>query len=152
MSTAVLEKSIADFVRPVPQVTTSASIEAAVDALKSSPDGFVNVVDANRTFQQHITMNDLIRVAPGSLKPPANALELAGGSERQVAVRQDAKLWQLLKIMNGENALKKIFDNIPVLDEKEQACRHNSAQRLTALFRIPGRPFLKPAAQVLHGS
>ena len=110
----VLESGIAPFVvRDVPQVENTASLDATLASFRATPSGSVLVVDSGtRALSGIITGSDLTKL--GQKNQVQNAEELA--THEIVAIRDSAQLWQLLKIMNGENALRRPLNSLPVVD------------------------------------
>lgn len=115
----VLQSGISKFVAAdVATVDLDAPVQAAVDALKNSRYGAVYAVTEGRKLAGVITACDMIKFSATD-KPPQKARDLAT-TTKVVGIRQDAELWQLLKIMNGENSINKRFDRIPVVNERKE--------------------------------
>jgi len=110
-----LESGIAPFVmRDVPKIENTASIDVAVASLNATPSGSVLVVDSGtHALSGIITDSDLTKLRQG--KTPEKAEDLATLVD-VVAIRESAQLWQLLKMMNGENALHRSLNSLPVVD------------------------------------
>jgi len=110
-----LQTGIAPFVtREVPTVENGSTLETTLASFKAAPSGSVLVVDAGtHALSGIITGSDLTKL--GRSNQPQTAEDLA--TQEVVAVRENAQLWQLLKIMNGENALHRLLDSVPVVDE-----------------------------------
>lgn len=114
ISDKVLESSIAPFVvRDVPKVENTSSVDTVIASLKATPTGSVLVVDSGtQELSGIVTRTDLAKLRAS--QPPKNADDLA--TKEVIAIKNDAQLWQLLKIMNGENALQKSLSSLPVVD------------------------------------
>ncbi|MBI2510649.1 MAG: CBS domain-containing protein [Opitutae bacterium] len=111
----VLQSGIAKFISAdVPTVNIDAPVQEAVDALKNSPYGAVYAVSADRKLAGVITSCDMIKLGTSDATRPKKVSELAT-TTKIVGIRDDAELWQLLKIMNGENSINKRLDRIPVV-------------------------------------
>lgn len=109
-----LESGIAPFVMgDVPRIQATDSIDTALASFKATSSGSVLVVDpATQKLSGIITGSDLVKLH-GS-QSPEKAEDLA--TKRVIAIRDDAQLWQLLKIMNGENTLRRPLNSLPVVD------------------------------------
>lgn len=57
---------------------------------------------------------------PRSLQAENKTAASIATKENIVAVRNDAELWQLLKIINGENRQKRVFQVLPVVDSNRK--------------------------------
>ena len=112
----MLESGITQFVvRDVVKVDNTASVDVALEKFKATPYGAVLVTDsATQALSGIITGTDLTKLRQST--SPQTAGDLA--STEVVAIRQDAQMWQLLKIMNGENALRRQLDSLPVVDNE----------------------------------
>jgi hypothetical protein len=62
-----------------------------------------------------------------------------------VAIANGAQLWQMLKIMNGENKSRKLVDTLPVVDKetkiplgviRRETLRESLPQKLAAMQRF----------------
>jgi CBS domain-containing protein len=130
----VLGSGISSFIeRDVPRIENTASSEAALDRLESAPSGSVLVIDSGTNLLSGIiTESDLSKARRNN---PQTAGDLA--TKQIVAIRDDAQLWQLLKIMNGENALGRRLDSLPVVDAQGNAVgvvkREKLMQRLSGM-------------------
>lgn len=109
-----LQSGIAPFVdRKVPSIESTSSIETTITSFRAAPSGSVLLYDSGtRALSGIITGSDFTKLRQDN--PPAKAEDLA--TTEVVAIRDTAQLWQLLKIMNGENALNRPLDSLPVVD------------------------------------
>ena len=116
---ALLRDDIKGYIQKnVPTVRESATVGEALEIFKkNSARALYTVKDDNGALSGVITPCDLAKL--DQAEKPKTALELAT-TDKIIGVRQDAELWQLLKIMNGDNVIKKHFDQLPVLNEKNQ--------------------------------
>lgn len=112
----VWQSGIAPFVtRDVPTVENTSPVETTLASFRATPSGSVLVVDSGtHALSGIITGSDLTKLGQSN-QPPRKAEDLA--TQEVVAIRESAQLWQLLKIMNGENALHRLLNNVPVVDE-----------------------------------
>lgn len=110
-----LESGIAPFVmRNVPKIENTSSIDVAVASYNATPSGSVLIVDSGtHMLSGIITGSDLTKLRQS--KSPEKAEDLAT-MVGVVAIKENAQLWQLLKIMNGENALHRPLNSLPVVD------------------------------------
>ena len=112
---ALLGSNIKNYIQQhVPTIAESATIDEAVDALKNSPLHVLYTVKEDGALSGVITSCDLAKL--NNPQKPTKALDLAT-TTNVIGVKQTAELWQLLKIMNGENAARKNFEQLPVLDK-----------------------------------
>jgi len=116
----IYQAGITDFLTKVPTIAETADKDAAVDLLSSSPQGVILVVDSptSKKVTGIITKSDLARL--NRKPPPVTAKDLAT-FEGVVGIRSDAKLWQLLRIINGDNKRNVILNQVPVVDNDGQA-------------------------------
>lgn len=111
---ALLRSDIQGFVQKgTPTILDTGSVEEAISVFKSNSARAVYVLKADGSLAGVITSTDLTKL--NQEKKPATALQLAT-SDKVIGIRQDAELWQLLKIMNGDNAARRSFEQLPVLD------------------------------------
>jgi CBS domain-containing protein len=58
-----------------------------------------------------------------------------------VGVKVDAMLWQLLRLINGDNSTRRPFDRVPVLDDRKNIVGLISRDRLNEqMLRIESSP------------
>jgi predicted transcriptional regulator len=109
----ILESEITPYVTTgVPTVQTDSSIDDTIDKMASSEFGIVFLVNStDGKLLGTITYEDLTKLKDNRAR---NASELA--TRKVVAIRKNAQLWQLLKIINGENSLCEQLDSLPVVD------------------------------------
>lgn len=113
----LLESSIGSYISTnVPTVQEGASAAEAT-RLMDNPYGVVFVTDGENRLKGLITRNDLTKL--GQVTPPRTASDL-GTMQKVVAISSGAQLWQLLKIMNGENKASKTLDVLPVVDSEKK--------------------------------
>jgi CBS-domain-containing membrane protein len=106
----------------VPVLEEGAPLQEAIAAVGRSPSRTVLLKRPNsRELAGIITSCDLSKIERLS---PA---ELAQKTARDLAttsgvlgIRCDAMLWQLLRLINGDNTYKRPFDQVPVLDNDKQ--------------------------------
>lgn len=106
----------------VPVLDESASLPEALAALGRSPTRTVLLKKPNsRQLAGIITNSDLSKLGKiGAADiPTCQAKDLATTSG-MVGVHYDAMLWQLLRVINGDNTLKKPFDQVPIVDNEKQ--------------------------------
>lgn len=112
-----LEKAFSSGIAPfvtydVPRVPKTSNIKDTVASIKAAPSGSVLVVDAStQALSGIVTENDLAKLAGGNVN---SAEDLA--TTEVIAIRENAQLWQMLKIINGENMLNRPLDYLPVVD------------------------------------
>jgi len=97
-----------------------------------SVDESVSVKQACPTYQQsRAQKRDMYVTSKGVLKGCITEINLTRAilnkqetkpvlviaETKLVAIKQDAELWQLLKILNGDNQQRKLLDDIPVVRE-----------------------------------
>ena len=88
-------------------------IKVVAEKFRNTPHRTVLVADPTTDkLAGLITSKDLTKLAE---KSSGVAKDIAS-SGNVVAIRNDAQVWQLLKIMNGENALGRPLDTLPVVD------------------------------------
>jgi predicted transcriptional regulator len=110
----LLQSGIAPFVQWELPVPTTAPANTALSSLQVAPSGSLMVVNpTNQQLSGIITSSDVPRAYLNN-NLPETAVDLA--TRRVVAIKDNAQLWQLLKIMNGENDLHRPLDVIPVVD------------------------------------
>jgi len=115
-----LQSGIKSYVQAsVPMIGVDATTQEAVDALKASGYGTVYTVTPEKKLAGVITFCDLEKLSTTDALRPKSAKDLSTDT-RVVAIRENAELWQLLKIMNGENAANKRFERIPVVDSDKR--------------------------------
>jgi CBS domain-containing protein len=116
---ALLREDIKGYVQKnVPTVRESATVDEALEIFKkNSARALYTVKDKGGALSGVITPCDLAKL--NQAEKPKTALDLAT-TDKIIGVRPDAELWQLLKIMNGDNVIKKHFDQLPVLNEDNQ--------------------------------
>ena len=118
-----LQQGIRDFIdRKAPTIKTSASITDLQKAFADPHDaqmGSVYAVDDNGLLSGKITLGAVNTLNTPGAKRPATAGEMAS-KDGLVAVNVDAELWQLLRIMNGENSTNKKLDQIPIVDSSKK--------------------------------
>ena len=106
----------------VPILEEDAPLNEALAALGRSAGRTVLLKKPNsRQLAGIITNADLSkleRLSPDDMKSKT-AKDLATTSG-VVGVRHDAMLWQLLRLINGENTFKRPFNQVPVLDADKQ--------------------------------
>jgi CBS domain-containing protein len=110
-----LQTSIAGLIqKDVPTVAADASVQDAIAQLKSTPYQTVYTVSdvAKKTLAGVITFHELDKLLTSK---PETARDIAKQG-KMIAIRDNAEVWQLLKIMNGENSLNTKFDRLPVVD------------------------------------
>lgn len=111
--TELLESGISSYLSvDVPTVDEAVSAPEAAKKVEN-PYGVVLVTGPNRSLKGIITRSNLIKLT--DTPPPTTALELAT-TDKVVAIAQEAQLWQLLKIINGENKAGKPLEVLPVVD------------------------------------
>lgn len=93
-------------------------LQTALEALRKSPGRLLYTTTEAGALSGVISQMDLVRLT-GEGDRPQTAAALAT-KEKVVGVRRNAELWQLLKILNGENAQKKSFDQLPILDSENK--------------------------------
>ncbi len=101
----------------VPTVSETAPIDNALDSFKTSGARVLYTVDKDGVLTGVITPSDITKLNQDPR--PQTARDLAT-TEKIIGIKKDAELWQLIRIMNGENAIDKKFDQVPVLDEKNR--------------------------------
>ena len=107
-----MEIPIDRFITPPVLVAASESVGRTTDMLKSSPSHTVIVTrDDSLHLVGIITSMDLMKLR----NSPKTALDIATTSDT-IAIREDAQLWQLLKMINGDNSQKRYLDVVPVVD------------------------------------
>jgi CBS domain-containing protein len=112
-----LDKAFSSGIAPfvtydVQKVPKTLSIKDTVDSVKTAPTGSVLVVDAGtQALSGIVTENDLSKLMGGNVN---SAADLA--TKEVVAIKDNAQLWQMLKIINGDNILKRPLDYLPVVD------------------------------------
>jgi CBS domain-containing protein len=115
---ALLREDIKSYVQKnVPSVRESAPVDEALNIFKKSSARALYTVKDDGALSGVITPCDLAKL--NQAERPKTALDLAT-TEKIIGVKQDAELWQLLKIMNGDNVIKKHFDQLPVLNKDNQ--------------------------------
>ena len=134
VSDTLLKSGIGRFViENVPQVENTASVKVAADTYHPYPSGSMFVVDSGtRALSGVITGDDFANLYRRGAQPQ-NAEDLAP-KEVIVAIRRDAKLWQPLKIMNGENKLGRWLDRLPVVDAQGKPVGIVTRDRLTRVL------------------
>ena len=107
-----LESGIAPFVmRNVPNIENTSTVDVAVANYNATPSGSVLIVDSGtHMLSGIITGSDLTKLRHS--KTAEDLATMVG----VVAIKENAQLWQLLKIMNGENALNRPLNSLPVVD------------------------------------
>jgi predicted transcriptional regulator len=112
-----LEKAFSSGIAPfvtydVSRVPKTFNIQDTVASVKSAPSGSVLVIDAGtQALSGIVTENDLAKLVGGNIN---SAEDLA--TKEVVAIRENAQLWQMLKIINGENILNRPLEYLPVVD------------------------------------
>lgn len=113
-----LESSILRYLETdVPRVIEGVSVQDIAQRLESYSPGVVLMVDADNRLKGIITRSDLVKIA--QLTGPVRAANLET-RDRIVGISNTAQMWQLLKIMNGENSARRSFDVLPVLDSEKK--------------------------------
>jgi len=102
--------------RDVPKVKATDSPETAFQVFKNAGPNVVYMVDDQDKLKGVITSSDLAKLRTGAA--PTSASDL-GTTTNVIAVKNSAELWQLLKLMNGENSTSKAFDQLPVVDDNK---------------------------------
>jgi|ERR1044072_4597138 CBS domain-containing protein len=111
----LLGSGIEKYIEPaVPTVSESAQIDEVVEALKKSPSRVLYTINPSGALSGVITPGDLAKL---NTDPKPTTAQQIATKEKVIGVKPTAELWQLLKIMNGENAAGKNFDQLPVLDQ-----------------------------------
>jgi len=87
-------------------------VSVAVRILSLGQD-FISVCRDKKIIGQ-ITLSDLNKLTV--LPQPKTVLDLYSPT---ISITQDAEIWQLLKIINGENSKDKLVNFIPVVRDKE---------------------------------
>lgn len=116
----IYKAGITDFLAQVPMVFEDADKDEALAAIGETPHGVVLLVDKpnSRKVTGIITQFDLRRL---SQEPrPTKAKDLAT-YQGVVGIRGDAKLWQLLRLINGDNKRGMSLDQVPVVDYQGNA-------------------------------
>lgn len=112
-----LVSGIAPFVMREKPIDDTVPINVAVTALKATPSGSVLLVDSGtHQLSGIITSGDLTKLAEENQPKTAAAL----ATQEVIAIRDNAQLWQLLKIMNGDNPRHQTLDYLPVVDDSNK--------------------------------
>jgi CBS domain-containing protein len=129
----IYKAGITDFLTRVPTVPENATKDEAVSKIGSSPLGVVLVVESPQSERVTgiITRSDLARLS--RQPPPTRAIDLATDKD-VVGIRSDAKLWQLLRIINGDNKRNQILNQVPVVDNNGRALGVVSRDSLRAMM------------------
>jgi CBS domain-containing protein len=116
----IYKAGITDFLTTVPTVPQDADKDNAVALLGSSPLGVVLVVESPQSQRVTgiITKSDLVKL---TRKPPPVLAKDLVPPEGVVGIHSDAKLWQLLRIINGDNKRNMILKQVPVIDKEGNA-------------------------------
>jgi CBS domain-containing protein len=118
MSANIYEEPITNYIsRGVASVQVTDPISVAIDRYKSSPYQVVLVTNPDGALTGLITDNDLTKLLGMDPKDPVDRIATTSDV---VAINESAQLWQLLKIMNGENPRQTRFDVIPVVDSNKR--------------------------------
>ncbi len=114
----IYDTPITDFIsRGVETVKLTDPVKLAAQRYKSSPLQILLATNDDGRLAGVITDNDLTKLL--DMKPDQEVRELATTHD-VVAIRPDTELWQLLKIINGENARNMPLNAIPVVDEEKR--------------------------------
>ena len=108
-----LQSGIAGYVQPVQLLPEGASVAEAWKALQRSRHGTVYVVDGGGVLQGALNFREFDWMAGNGAARSAGDLVAAGTT---VCIREAARLWQLLKLLNGDNASGQRLEEIPVVD------------------------------------
>ena len=107
--------------------------QPATDAVAAMGRGGLNVVFVTKKDSPEllgiITPCDLAKISTAR-----TAKDLATIKD-VVALRYDAKLWQLLRLLNGENSLKRQFNRIPLVDESQRLVGVVTREKLNQRMR-----------------
>jgi CBS domain-containing protein len=106
----------------VPLIDEDAPLNQALAALGQSASHTVLLKKPNsRQLAGIITNSDLSKLdkvtATDLTSKKAKDLATTAGV---VGVKHDAMLWQLLRLINGDNSYKRPFDHVPVVDSDKQ--------------------------------
>jgi CBS-domain-containing membrane protein len=106
----------------VPILDEEASLSDALAALGRSANRTVLLRKADtRQLAGIITNCDLAKMEKlGTDLGAKKAKDIATTSPGVLGVRDDAMLWELLQLINGQNSYKRPFNQVPVLDEMKQ--------------------------------
>lgn len=133
----LLYEPVTEFMEPrYSRVVNSDPAQKAVQALLEDPDHVVIVTDdefkftgmideqaIKQKFDEHKTAKDLATT----------------DRDKLVGVRARAKLGQLLRLMSGENKLKRPVSNVPVLDEQDRVVGLVNRDRLDKKLKLLAR-------------
>jgi CBS domain-containing protein len=109
----LLQSGIAPFVMREPPIENTSSMDTTLATFSAAPSGSVLVMDSGtHQLSGIITGSDMTKLRPQGA--PQRAGDLA--TKEVIAIKEGAKVWQLLKIMNGENAFHRQLDSLPVVD------------------------------------
>lgn len=126
--TTSLEVPIRDFIdTAIPVVRLGDPITQATEKYKASPRQVILVENDKGALAGVITDNDLTKLM--GLDDKGTVDQIATTSQ-VVAIKEDAQLWQLLKIMNGDNPLHTKLDMIPVVDANQRPVGIVTRERL----------------------
>jgi len=106
----------------VPQLEEAAPIQEAIAAIGRSPGGAVLLHKPNsRQLGGIITVSDLAKLEKFGpqdwIHKQAKDLATTSGV---IGIKYDAKLWELLRLINGVNSRKRPLDQVPVVDADKQ--------------------------------
>jgi CBS domain-containing protein len=111
-----LEVPIQPLMTTVPAVTVDDSVETAIRVFQSSPLKILTVTKDGKLAGM-ITANDMTKLYELGPTQGAKVSQLAT-LENVVAIKSNAEVWQLLKIMNGGNPRGQWLNEIPVVDNE----------------------------------
>jgi len=112
---SVLSLGIDQFIRTdVEHVKMTDNLDAIGQAYKRSSLPVIFAVDDAGILKGVITDNDLTDLI--RFKPDQTVANFIS-EKTSIAIKKDAELWQLIKIMNGANALGQSVDKLAVIDE-----------------------------------
>src|SRR5438132_7769237 len=100
-STQNLEVPIQSLMTTVPVVAIDDSIETALRVYENAPLKVLTVTKKDGTLAGLITPSDMTKLYKLEPDPNATVEKLATPLEDLVAIKSNAQVWQLLKIMNG---------------------------------------------------
>ncbi|HEX8911623.1 MAG TPA: CBS domain-containing protein [Humisphaera sp.] len=136
----VLNAPVRQFMCGVSPVRDAERAWTAMDLVAASPEGAVAVVGADGRLRGIVTGRDVARAARRGTTGGAAAGLV--GSLRTVAVRDEARLGDAIRILNGRNALRRPLTVVPVVDAADRPVglvhRDRLMRRLIALdVRVP---------------
>jgi CBS domain-containing protein len=110
----------------VPQIFEGQKVRDALIKLAESNLEVVLIVDSSNKLKGLVTNRDLKRLAFVDQDDPVEKL----GTKDIVAIKAEAEIWQMLKILNGENRLKIKLDYLPVVDDDNRVLGIVTRRRL----------------------